>query len=53
MGAEAARLNHSVVPDTFKVRVLCTDTGPKLVAAIELSAGQLRRRLAKPMMSGT
>ncbi len=26
----------SVVPDTFEVRVLCTDTGPKLVAAIEL-----------------
>ncbi|HEY7314340.1 MAG TPA: DUF4058 family protein [Gemmataceae bacterium] len=23
-------------PDTFEVRVLCTDTGPKLVAAIEL-----------------
>jgi hypothetical protein len=26
----------SVVPDTFEVRVLCTDAGPKLVAAIEL-----------------
>jgi hypothetical protein len=26
----------SVVPDTFEVRVLSTDTGPKLVAAIEL-----------------
>jgi hypothetical protein len=26
----------SVIPDTFEVRVLCTDTGPKLVAAIEL-----------------
>ncbi len=26
----------SVFPDTFEVRVLCTDTGPKLVAAIEL-----------------
>jgi hypothetical protein len=26
----------SVVPGTFEVRVLCTDTGPKLVAAIEL-----------------
>jgi hypothetical protein len=26
----------SVVPDTFEVRVLCMDTGPKLVAAIEL-----------------
>jgi hypothetical protein len=26
----------SVLPDTFEVRVLCTDTGPKLVAAIEL-----------------
>jgi hypothetical protein len=26
----------SVVPDTFEVRVLCTDTGPRLVAAIEL-----------------
>jgi hypothetical protein len=26
----------AVFPDTFEVRVLCTDTGPKLVAAIEL-----------------
>jgi hypothetical protein len=26
----------SVFPDTFEVRVMCTDTGPKLVAAIEL-----------------
>jgi hypothetical protein len=26
----------SVIPDTFEIRVLCTDTGPKLVAAIEL-----------------
>jgi hypothetical protein len=26
----------SVIPDTFEVRVLSTDTGPKLVAAIEL-----------------
>ena len=26
----------SVVPETFEVRILCTDTGPKLVAAIEL-----------------
>lgn len=26
----------TVFPDTFEVRVLCTDTGPKLVAAIEL-----------------
>ena len=26
----------SLVPDTFEVRILCTDTGPKLVAAIEL-----------------
>lgn len=26
----------SVIPDTFEVRVLCTDTGPKLVAAIKL-----------------
>jgi hypothetical protein len=26
----------SVVPDTFEVRVLSTDTGPRLVAAIEL-----------------
>jgi hypothetical protein len=26
----------SVVPDTFEIRVLSTDTGPKLVAAIEL-----------------
>jgi len=26
----------SVVPDTFEIRVLCTDTGPTLVAAIEL-----------------
>src|SRR5215469_5692253 len=27
---------NSVIPDTFEVRVLSTDTGPKLVAAIEL-----------------
>jgi uncharacterized protein DUF4058 len=26
----------SVIPDTFEVRVLCTETGPKLVAVIEL-----------------
>jgi hypothetical protein len=26
----------AVFPDTFEVRVLCTDTGPKLAAAIEL-----------------
>jgi hypothetical protein len=26
----------SVIPDTFEIRVLCTDIGPKLVAAIEL-----------------
>jgi hypothetical protein len=26
----------AVFPETFEVRVLCTDTGPKLVAAIEL-----------------
>jgi hypothetical protein len=26
----------AVFPDTFEVRVVCTDTGPKLVAAIEL-----------------
>jgi hypothetical protein len=26
----------AVFPDTFEVRVLCTDSGPKLVAAIEL-----------------
>lgn len=26
----------AVFPDTFEIRVLCTDTGPKLVAAIEL-----------------
>jgi hypothetical protein len=26
----------AVFPDTFEVRILCTDTGPKLVAAIEL-----------------
>jgi hypothetical protein len=26
----------SVIPDTFEVRILSTDTGPKLVAAIEL-----------------
>jgi hypothetical protein len=26
----------AVFPDTFEVRVLCTDTGPNLVAAIEL-----------------
>jgi hypothetical protein len=26
----------SVFPDTFEVQVICTDTGPKLVAAIEL-----------------
>jgi hypothetical protein len=26
----------AVFPDTFEVRLLCTDTGPKLVAAIEL-----------------
>jgi len=27
---------RAAFPDTFEVRVLCTDTGPKLVAAIEL-----------------
>jgi hypothetical protein len=26
----------AVFPDTFEIRVFCTDTGPKLVAAIEL-----------------
>ncbi len=26
----------SVIPDTFEVRILSTETGPKLVAAIEL-----------------
>lgn len=26
----------AVFPDTFEIRVLCTDTGPKLAAAIEL-----------------
>lgn len=26
----------SAIPDTFEVQVICTDTGPKLVAAIEL-----------------
>ena len=26
----------SVIPDTFEVRVLSTETGPKLVAVIEL-----------------
>src|SRR5947209_16176759 len=34
----------AVFPDTFEVRVLSTDTGPKLVAAIELiSAGNQDR----------
>lgn len=26
----------AVFPDTFEIRVVCTDTGPKLVAAVEL-----------------
>ncbi len=38
----------SVFPDTFEVRVLSTDTGPKLVAAIELvSPGNKDRPLEK------
>ena len=33
----AADGNYAAVfPETFEIRVLCTDTGPKLVAAIEL-----------------
>jgi hypothetical protein len=37
----------SVFPDTFEVRVLCTDTGPKLVAAIELISPGNKDRTAE------
>lgn len=38
----------AVFPDTFEVRILCTDTGPKLVAAIELiSPGNKDRPAAR------
>jgi hypothetical protein len=34
-------------PETFEVRVLCTDTGPKLVAAIELISPGNKDRAAE------
>ena len=37
----------SVFPDTFEVRILCTDTGPKLVAAIELISPGNKDRAAQ------
>ncbi len=37
----------SVIPDTFEVRVLCMDTGPKLVAAIELVSPGNKDRTAE------
>jgi hypothetical protein len=37
----------AVFPDTFEVRVLCTDTGPKLVAAIELISPGNKDRAAE------
>lgn len=37
----------AVVPDTFEIRVLSTDTGPKLVAAIELVSPSNKDRPAE------
>ncbi len=37
----------AVFPDTFEVRILCTDTGPKLVAAIELISPSNKDRAAE------
>jgi hypothetical protein len=37
----------SVIPDTFEVRILNTDTGPKLVAAIELISPGNKDRAAE------
>ncbi len=43
----------AVFPDTFEVRVLCTDTGPKLVAAIELISPGNKDRPAERRAFGT
>jgi hypothetical protein len=37
----------SAFPDTFEVQVICTDTGPKLVAAIELISPGNKDRLSE------
>jgi hypothetical protein len=37
----------SIIPATFEVQVICTDTGPKLVAAIELISPANKDRLAE------